>query len=116
MRPAMSPDATDAADTPEGQSAPTSIEIARSDVENLLSRFHVRLTDADGSSTEHDVTVSRAEWERFGNGYRTPEALVEASFRFLLEREPKEQILAAFDLGQITRYFPSYPHDIVSRG
>ena len=113
MRPAMSPDATDATD---GPSAPTSIEIARSDVENLLSRFHVRLRDADGTSTEHDVTVSRAEWERFGSGYRTPEELVEASFRFLLEREPKEQILAAFDLGQITRYFPSYPHDIGSRG
>ena len=110
MRPAMSPDATG------GPSVPTTIEIARSDVENVLSRFRVRLTDADGSSTEHDVTVSRAEWERFGTGYRTPEQLVEASFRFLLERESKEQVLAAFDLGQITRYFPSYPHDIVSPG
>ena len=110
MPPAMSPDAS------EDPSAPTSIEIARSDVENLLSRFHVRLADDDGTSTEHDVTVSRAEWERFGVGYRTPEQLVEASFRFLLERESKEQILAAFDLGQITRYFPSYPHDIVSPG
>lgn len=116
MRPAMSPDATDRTDTPDDPSAPTSIEIARSDVENLLSRFHVRLTDGDGSSTEHDVTVSRAEWERFGTGFRTPEELVEASFRFLLEREAKEQILAAFDLGQITRYFPSYSHDIVSLG
>lgn len=111
MRPAMSPEATDA---PDGPSTPTSIEIARSDVENLLSRFHVRLTDGDGTSTEHDVTVSRAEWERFGVACRTPEELVETSFRFLLEREPKEEILAAFGLGQITRYFPSYPHDIVS--
>ena len=113
MRPAMSPDATNATD---GPSAPTSIEIARSDVENLLSRFHVRLTDGDGTSTEHEVTVSRAEWERFGTGYRTPEELVEASFRFLLERESKDQILGTFDLGQITRYFPSYPRDIVSPG
>ena len=81
----------------------------------MLSRLHVRVTDRDGSSTEHDVTVSRADWERFGVGYRTPEALVEASFRFLLDRESKEQILGAFDLGEITRYFPSYAHDIVPR-
>jgi hypothetical protein len=114
MRPAMSPDATNVNEPSDDPSATISIEIDRSDVENLLSRFHVRLTDGGGNSTEHDVTVSRAEWERFGVGYRTPEELVEASFRFLLEREAKEQILAAFDLGQISRYFPSYPHDIVS--
>ena len=113
MPAAMSPDATN---LPDGPGVATSIEIARSDVENVLSRFHVRLTDADGTSTEHDVTVSRGEWERFGGGYRTPEDLVEASFRFLLDRESKEQILAAFDLGQITRYFPSYPHEIAARG
>lgn len=97
---------------PDGTADATQIEIARNDVEHLLSRFHVRLRDADGSTTEHDVTVSRADWERFGIGYPTAEALVEASFRFLLEREPKEQILGVFDLGLITLYFPSFPRDI----
>lgn len=96
--------------------SPTAIEITRRDVEHVLSRFRVRLTDDDGSSTEHDVTLSRAEWERFGDGYRTPEALVEASCRFLLEREPKEQILRSFDLDEITRYFPSFPVEIDGRG
>ena len=67
---------------------------------------------SSGSTSLYDVDVSRAEWERFGAGYRTPEALIEASFRFLLAREPKEQILGAFALGQIARYFPSYPRDI----
>ena len=93
-----------------------SIEITRRDVEHVLSRFQVRLTDDDGTSTEHEVTLSRAEWERFGDGYRTPEALIEASCRFLLEREPKEAILPAFDLGEITRYFPSFPREIAPRG
>jgi hypothetical protein len=101
-------------DTTDRTTDEPQIEIARSDVENVLSRFRVRLRDADGSVTEHDVTVSRADWERFGAGYRTPEALVEASFRFLLERETKEQILGSFDLGQITRSFPSFPRDIAS--
>jgi hypothetical protein len=94
----------------------TRIEISRSDVENVLSRFQVRLRDPDGSTSDHDVTLSRAEWERFGVGYRTPEALVEASFRFLLEREAKEQILGAFSLGEISRHFPSFPRDIATPG
>lgn len=105
----------DDATRPGGDAVSTAIEISRSDVENLLSRFHVELVDADGSATEHDITISRADWERFGNGFRSPEALVEASMRFLLEREPKEQILAAFDLAQIPRYFPSYTRDIAAR-
>ena len=88
------------------------MEITRTDVENLLSRFRVRLTGDDGSASEHDVTVSRGDWERFGAGFRTPEALVEASMRFLLEREQKEQIMTAFGLGQIPHYFPSYARDI----
>ena len=96
----------------DGATDSTQISLTRTDVENVLSRFRVRLTDPDGSSTEHEVTVSRAEWERFGEGFRTPEELVKASFRFLLERESKDQILRAFGLGQIGTYFPSYGRDI----
>ncbi|MGH2630673.1 MAG: hypothetical protein ACRDHI_08955 [Actinomycetota bacterium] len=90
----------------------TRIEIARTDVEHVLSRFHVRLTDPDGSVTQHDVSMSREEWERFGGSYRTSETLIEASFRFLLDREPKEQIMAAFGLGQIAKFFPSFGREI----
>jgi hypothetical protein len=36
------------------------------------------------------------------------EDLVHASFRFLLDREPKESILREFDLAVIARYFPEY--------
>lgn len=104
----------DDATKPPHPAGTTEIEIERSDVENLLSRFHVRLVDSDDSVTEHDVTVSRVDWERFGTDFRTPEALVEASMRFLLERETKEQIMSAFDLGQIPRYFPSYARDVGS--
>ena len=35
--------------------------------------------------------------------------------RCLLEREPKESILARFDLPVIERYFPEYPHEIRRR-
>ena len=44
-----------------------------------------------------------------------PEALIEASFHFLLAREPKESILGRFDLPVIERYFPEYPREIGAR-
>lgn len=60
-----------------------------------------------GSATDHTVEVSAAELDRWGRG-RTPEELVRDSFRFLLDREPKESILREFKLSVITRYFPDY--------
>jgi hypothetical protein len=63
---------------------------------------------AEGSdTTHHDVTVSAADLERWARG-RSVEDLVEDSFAFLLQREPKESILKQFDLSAIQRYFPDY--------
>ncbi len=69
--------------------------------------FRVTVTET-GSSTTHEVKVSPSDVERWG-GEGSAEELIEASFRFLLEREPKESILGAFDLSVISRYFPEYP-------
>jgi hypothetical protein len=80
------------------------------------ARFAVAIQADDGSRTGHEVTVSDADWERFGAGYASRAALVEASFRFLLEREPKESILPAFELGVIERYFPEYGSTIRAGG
>ena len=66
----------------------------------------VTVTDR-GSTTSHEVTVRPSDVERYAPG-ATPEALLDASFRFLLEREPKEAILSRFDLPAIERYFPEY--------
>jgi len=52
-----------------------------------------------------------ADLGRFDDG-RSPEELIEASFRFLLDREPKESILGRFGLGVISQYFPDYPSRI----
>lgn len=59
------------------------------------------------SETRHRVTVSQADYERLGDG-ATAEAFVVAAFRFLLDREPKEAILARFDVSVIARYFPEF--------
>ena len=63
---------------------------------------------------EHEVTVDRATLEDLAPG-ATPEALIEESFRFLLEREPPDAILRRFPLPIIGRYFADYPDEIRRR-
>ncbi|MGZ8755882.1 MAG: hypothetical protein ACXW15_11915 [Acidimicrobiia bacterium] len=66
------------------------------------------------SKTVHDVTVAPTDLMAFGRG-RGAQRLLEESFRFLLEREPKEAILPLFAIGVIARYFPDYPSEITRR-
>jgi hypothetical protein len=73
-------------------------------------RCEVEVVDR-GSTSHHAVEVSWAELDRWGMG-RSPEDLVRDSFRFLLEREPKESILREFKLSLIGRYFPEYEREI----
>ena len=68
--------------------------------------FRVVVTDAQGSST-HLVTVMPSDVDRYAPG-TAPEDPVEAAFAFLLAREPKEAILASFELPAIERYFPEF--------
>lgn len=65
-----------------------------------------------GGETRHHVTVARATGERLTGGKHTPEALLEAAFRFLLDREPKESILGSFDVSVISRYFPEFEREL----
>jgi hypothetical protein len=64
------------------------------------------------STSDHTVSVSRADLERLDPGAWDPTDLVRRSFEFLLEREPKESILRSFDLPAIGRYFPEYERAI----
>ena len=68
--------------------------------------YSVTVSDDRGQSV-HRVTVWPSDVERYAPD-ATPEALIEASFRFLLDREPKEAILRSFELPAIERYFPEY--------
>lgn len=62
----------------------------------------------DAAATRHSVTVSQQDLARLAPGHYDPHELVEASFDFLLEREPRESILRHFELPVIERYFPGY--------
>ena len=65
-----------------------------------------------GSQTVHRVTLSKTDYERLAEGKAPPETLLERSFEFLLQREPKESILRRFDLTKIGFYFPEYEREI----
>jgi hypothetical protein len=73
--------------------------------------FEVIVREGTGH-TRHHVTISDAVCERLAVGNHAPERCVEAAFRFLLDREPKESILARFDVTVISRYFPEFEREL----
>jgi hypothetical protein len=74
------------------------------------SVYRVVVTEGRNTTT-HDVTVTPEDVARYAPG-ANPERLIEASFEFLLEREPTSSILSRFALPVIERYFPEYPRVI----
>ena len=64
--------------------------------------------------TTHEVTVTSDDVRRYAPE-ATPKRLLEASFEFLLEREPASSILSRFALPVIERYFPEYGREIRER-
>jgi hypothetical protein len=92
--------------------------MAKIDVERTDhgDRYEFRVTVKDrGSESHHRVTLKKTDCERLTGSEASPESLVTESFRFLLEREPKEAILSSFDLTVIGRYFPEYEREIKRR-
>jgi hypothetical protein len=69
----------------------------------------------DDSRTRHTVRVRRADLARIDPAAVDPSDVVRRSFAFLLRNEPKESILASFDLPLISRYFPDYEAEIRRR-
>ena len=69
----------------------------------------------DPRATTHQVTVTADDFERLAPRGAPVERLVDMSFEFLLEREPRESILRTFDLPTIGRYFPDYERTIRER-
>lgn len=85
--------------------------MAEIDVRREGNDYRVEVREGSSRSV-HRVSVSSEAFRRYAGGKGTPEELVRASFRFLLEREPKESILPRFDLPVIARYFPEYEREI----
>jgi hypothetical protein len=88
------------------------IEIARrADGGAKALAFDVVVREA-ASETRHRVTLSRALAEKLGGGVFDAERCLDAAFRFLLDRESKEQILGRFDVSVISLYFPEFEREL----
>ena len=72
--------------------------------------FHVTVREG-ASATQHVVRASADALQSLAPGV-APERAIEAAFRFLLDREPKEAILASFAIGVISRYFPEFEAEL----
>ncbi|HRN89606.1 hypothetical protein [Hyphomicrobium sp.] len=84
--------------------APAQIVVLRTGADDPF-KFLVEVRDADGQS-QYDVTLQHDTYRRISGEKFAPETCVEAAFRFLLDREPKQSILSSFDIDQISQYFP----------
>jgi hypothetical protein len=69
-------------------------------------QFEVTI-DEGSTSSMHVVTATEKQVSLLCEDC-DPEHVVEASIRFLLDREPKESIMNQFDLDVIARFFPDY--------
>jgi hypothetical protein len=87
------------------------IEVTRLPGEDPME-FHVKIRDPAGES-RHSVTLAAAHFARLCAA-AAPERCVEAAFRFLLDREPREAILRRFDIAIISRYFPEFERELPS--
>jgi len=72
------------------------------------------LVRVDDAGTSHRVTVPD-DLASHGLPEADDEALIEASFDFMLAREPAGAILGSFSLDVIGRYFPEYPAEMRQR-
>ena len=73
--------------------------------------FDVVIREPNGES-RHRVTMDGKTCQRLTGGRHSPEHCLEASFQFLLDREPKESILPRFDILVIARYFPEFEREL----
>ena len=73
--------------------------------------FLVKVLEND-SETSHKVNVSDKNLKYLTNNKINKKELIKLSFEFLLKREPKESILAEFDIMVISTYFPEYKNEL----
>ena len=67
----------------------------------------VIVRDLRGESRRR-VTIEANEAERWAKLGAEPPRCVETVMRSLLDREPKESIMSAFDMGVVQRYFQEF--------
>jgi len=70
------------------------------------------VVEGKGDKTQHLESLDDDYYHLLTQGRIGKEELIRKSFQFLLEREPKESILAKFNLKLIKSYFPEFEKEI----
>ena len=91
------------------------IAVTRTNEGDDAFTFEVGVSEA-GSSSRHVVTLARSDFDAQGDRFSEPEDFVRRCIEYLLEREPKESILASFDVHDIGTYFPEFNRDVLHPG
>lgn len=73
--------------------------------------YDVRVFD-QGRAHSHTVTLSFQDYDLWSHGRVSPSRVVDACFRFLLDREPADDIMEKFDCSVIRRYFPEVDKEL----
>lgn len=61
---------------------------------------------------EYRIDVNREYWAKLTSCRIEPAQLIEMTFKFLLDKEPKEMIMKKFNLSDINQFFPQYEREI----
>lgn len=69
---------------------------------------------SNGETTEHQVTVREAYYEKLTQGSISSYGLIRKAFEFLLEREQNTSILPSFNLEVIERHYPEFEKEVLN--
>jgi len=69
------------------------------------------VVDDKAGQSKHRVLMNRDSYDKYTNGTVTPEQCISAAFRFLLERQPQNEILPSFNISVIQMYFSNFEKD-----
>ena len=82
----------------------------------MVAPFTYQVTVEDGPDERtYEVRLSQDYYMKLSGGAFTHEWVIVQAFHFLLEHESKDDILPAFDIADINRYFPEFEADIDAR-
>ena len=84
---------------------------AQIDVSEIEPGIFDVVVDEFVSARSFRVTLKDSDYSRLAKG-RSKAVFIQDAFRFLLTREPKENILESFDIVDISTYFPEFEKEI----
>jgi hypothetical protein len=83
------------------------VQIAGSEETADGYRFDVTI-DSAGVRTSHEVTMSHADYERWGDEGVSPSAVVRRCVELLLNRVAQRDLMPTFDVRQAVQLYPAF--------